>query len=102
MSTTRTAAAYRLHALDTVPPKPGLARVGDGSGAAIEVEVWELSEAAFGSFVAEIPGPLGIGALELADGTTVRGFICEPYALDGSPDITAFGGWRAYRASLAK
>ncbi len=60
----------------------------------------ELTGAAFGSFVAEIPAPLGIGELELADGSTVRGFICEPFALEGSPDITAFGGWRAYRASL--
>lgn len=50
--------------------------------------------------IAEIAAPLGIGELELADGSTVRGFICEPFALGGSPDITAFGGWRAYRASL--
>ena len=100
VSTTRTAASYRLHALSTTTPKPGLARVVDGSGASIEVEVWELTEAAFGSFVAEIPAPLGIGELELADGSKVRGFICEPFALEGSPDITEFGGWRAYRASL--
>ena len=99
-STTLTAPVYRLHALATVPPKPGLVRMTDGSGASIEVEVWQLTDEAFGSFVAEIPAPLGIGELQLADGSTVRGFICEPYALAGSPDITAFGGWRAYRASL--
>ena len=102
ISTTRTAAAYRLHALPTTPPKPGLVRVTDGSGAAIEVEVWELTTTAFGSFVADIPAPLGIGTLELADGSTVAGFICEPYALVGTPDITDFGGWRAYRASLIR
>lgn len=100
VSTTRTAATYRLHALPTTPPKPGLVRVTDGSGAAIEVEVWELTTKAFGSFVADIPAPLGIGTLELADGSTVAGFICEPYALVGTPDVTHFGGWRAYRASL--
>jgi allophanate hydrolase len=98
--TTTTASTYRLHALDTVPPKPGLVRVETG-GAPIEVEVWALDEAAFGSFVAEVPTPLCIGTVELADGTTSKGFLCESWALDGAPDITHHGGWIAYRASLA-
>ena len=69
-------------------------------GAAIIVELWDVPQARFGEFVAEIPPPLGIGNLELADGRWVKGFICEPYALDGARDITSFGGWRAYIASL--
>jgi allophanate hydrolase len=32
----------------------------------------------------------------------VKGFICEPWALADAQDITAFGGWRAYIASLNK
>ena len=68
----------------------------------IEIEVWALTEAAFGAFVAEIPPPLGIGALELEDGTSVKGFICEPIGLEGARDITEFGGWLAFRQSLAK
>lgn len=96
---TRTASNYKLYALaDTVPPKPGLARVEEG-GAPVEVEVWELPLRAFGSFVAEIPPPLGIGSLLLEDGSSVKGFICEPWALVGARDITSFGGWRAYLAS---
>jgi allophanate hydrolase len=67
-----------------------------GSGAAIEVEVWGLGSAAFGSFVAAVPPPLGIGTLQLIDGSTVKGFICEPAALAGATDITSFGGWRAF------
>jgi allophanate hydrolase len=47
-----------------------------------------------------IPSPLGIGTLQLADGSSVQGFICEPHALVGAQDITHFGGWRAYIASL--
>lgn len=101
LRTTHTTDAYRLHALaGTVPPKPGLVRGEPGTGAAIEVEVWAITPAAFGSFVAAIPPPLGIGTLQLADGTTVKGFICEPAALAGAKDITSFGGWRAYRRSL--
>ena len=92
----KTAPEYHLYALaGTVPPKPGLQRIEEG-GAAIEVEVWELSPAAFGDFVARIPAPLGIGTLKLEDGELVKGFLCEPYALQGALDITHFGGWRAY------
>jgi len=100
LTRTRTAAAYRLHALaGTVPPKPGLTRTADGDGAAIEVEVWELDTTAFGAFTAEVPPPLGIGTVVLDDGTSVKGFICEPAGLAGATDITRFGGWRAYLAA---
>lgn len=95
---TTTSADYRLYALPgTVPPKPGLARVAEG--AAIIVELWDVPQARFGEFVAEIPPPLGIGNVQLADGRWVKGFICEPYALEGARDITAFGGWRAFIAA---
>lgn len=103
----RTAPCYRLYALaGPVPPKPGLKRVipGDGGeGASIEVEVWEMPLDRFGSFVALVPPPLAIGTLLLDDGSAVKGFVCEPYALapEAAADITAHGGWRAYLASSA-
>ena len=97
----RTAPAYRLYAMaNASPPKPALVHVGEG-GAAIEVEVYELDVAAFGSFVAEVPPPLAIGTVTLDDGTDVKGFVAEPRALAGADDITALGGWRAYMASRA-
>ncbi|HEY4245363.1 MAG TPA: allophanate hydrolase [Lacunisphaera sp.] len=97
LRTTRTTDAYRFYTLPgTTPPKPGLVRGAAGTGAMIEVEVWGLNAASFGSFVAAIPPPLGIGTLQLIDGTTVKGFICEPAALAGANDITSFGGWRAF------
>lgn len=89
------AAAYRLYALPGGPPaRPGMIR--DESGRAIEVEVWEMPAAAFGGFVAAIPPPLGIGSLELDDGSWVKGFICEGYATQAARDITELGGWRRY------
>jgi len=97
IASTTTAPAYRLYALaDTKPPKPGLVHVG-ADGAPIEIEVWELEAGAFGSFVAEVPPPLAIGTIELPDGSTVKGFVCEPRALAGARDITSHGGWRGYR-----
>jgi len=90
-----TAPTYRLYAMaDSVPPKPALVHSEDG--AAIAVEVYELDVAAFGSFVVEVPAPLAIGTVTLADGTSVKGFVAEPRALDGAEDITHLGGWRAY------
>jgi len=100
---TRTSPHYRLYALaNTQPPKPGLRRVAEILPQGIEIEVWQLDHAAFGSFVAEIPPPLGIGTLELEDGGSVKGFLCEPIGLDDAHDITQFGGWLAFRRSLAK
>ncbi len=102
MRTTATAAEYRLYALaGTSPPKPGLVRTDTGEGAAVEVETWALDPAAFGRFVARVPAPLCIGTVELADGSTVKGFLCEPRAVSGALDITRHGGWRAYLAAGA-
>lgn len=95
----KTAAEYRLYALpNTVPPKPGLARVSSG-GSAIEVEVWELTAEAFGQFMKGVPAPMTIGTCILEDGSKVHGFGCEPIALEGATDISEFGGWRAYLRS---
>lgn len=98
LACTRTAPEYRFYALAGGPPaRPGLVRV-ERDGAAIEVEVWELPLSEFGSFVAGIPAPLGIGTTVLADGSRVSGFICEPLGVAGAEDITAWGGWRAWLA----
>jgi allophanate hydrolase len=100
VKTARTKPIYRFFALPgTVPPKPGLLRVNEPTSNGIEVEVWEMGAADFGSFVDAIPGPLGIGTLELEDGDLVKGFLVEAYAVKDAPDITQTGGWRAYLKS---
>jgi len=100
----RTASDYRLYALDTEPPKPGLVRSGPVAPAAsasdpgsIVGEVWRLPAAGFGTFVAALPAPMAIGSVTLDDGTTVTGFTVEAHAVEGAEDITHHGGWRAYR-----
>jgi allophanate hydrolase len=101
LEATATAPDYRLYALDTTPPKPGMLRVDAGAGSSIRLELWALSAAAFGKFVAAIPPPLGIGTIRLADGRGVKGFVVEPAAINGARDISAFGGWRAFMAEKA-
>jgi len=97
IKTCRTAAGYRLFALEgTVPPKPGLVRDSRFSGSGIEVEVWAVPENLFGGFMAAVPAPLGIGSATLDNGEVVKCFICEGCAIEGATEITAFGGWRNY------
>jgi allophanate hydrolase len=99
---TRTTPDYRLYALAGGPPRrPGLLRVADGEGGAIEVEVWTLNAEGFGRFVAGIPSPLGIGTLRLADGSSLKGFLVEPQGVIGAKDITELGGWRRFVTELA-
>ena len=97
VAASETAPNYRLYAMaESTPPKPALVHSDDG--AAIAVEVYELGVTEFGSFVAEVPPPLAIGTVQLADGTSVKGFVAEPRALAGAEDITHLGGWRAFIA----
>jgi allophanate hydrolase len=96
-----TAPDYTLYALSTTPPKPGMLRVDPGKGSSIELELWALSAAAFGNFVAAIPPPLSIGTIRLADGRDVKGFLVEPLAINSARDISSFGGWRAFMAEKA-
>ena len=87
----RTRPRYRLHDLGS---RPGLVRVAEGGGA-VAGEVWALPEAAIGALLAQVPAPLGFGSVELEDGACL-GFLCEAAGAEGTPDITATGGWRAH------
>ena len=97
--TVRSAPVYRMLALPGGPPhRPGMVRVAQG-GASIEMEIWTMPAREFGSFVAGIGSPLGIGTVLLEDGKQVQGFVCEAIAAEGATDITHHGGWRAYLAA---
>ncbi|HWS57462.1 MAG TPA: allophanate hydrolase [Actinotalea sp.] len=98
---TRTARRYRLFALPGepgAPARPGLVRVST-RGEQIAAEVYRLPVVELGALVAGIPAPLGIGTVELDDGSSVLGFLCEEVATRTARDITAHGGWRAFLAS---
>ncbi len=88
----QTVSAYRLHALGA---RPGLLRGAEG--AAIAGEVWALPTGAIGTLLAQVPPPLGLGTVALADGPCL-GFLAEAAGVALAPDITHFGGWRAWLA----
>ena len=98
----RTSPEYRFYALaNTTPPKPGLVREPGFEGPGIALEIWAVPEHQFGSFVAGVPPPLGIGSVQLDTGDWVKGFICEPAGIAGATDITESGGWKNYLAGVA-
>ena len=93
----RTGPLYRLYELDAAaPPRPGLLRFASGEGAKIRVEVWELNSENFGAFMENVSAPLCIGTIELEDGKSVKGFLCEAHVIPAARDITEFGGWVEY------
>nr|MBX2849456.1 hypothetical protein [Acidiferrobacterales bacterium] len=99
VESTTTSAAYELYALaGDSPRRPGLKRVENGH--CIEIEIWEMPSENFGSFVAAIPEPLGIGKVEALSGDWLPSFICEPCGFDDAVNISDYGGWRGYIASL--
>ncbi|GAE28453.1 allophanate hydrolase [Halalkalibacter wakoensis JCM 9140] len=75
-----TAPKYQMIKLSSEPAKPGLIKQASGGGA-ISLEIWKMPLSTFGAFAASIPEPLGIGKVELEDGSEVPGFICQAYAL---------------------
>jgi allophanate hydrolase len=95
-----TAPEYRLFALPD-GKRPGMVR-RPSDGVAIEVEVWDVPSEKLGAFAAGIAAPLGLGKVRLVDGGEVTGFLCEPYATDGTRDISGFGGWRAWLAERGR
>ncbi|RII99793.1 allophanate hydrolase, partial [Clavibacter michiganensis subsp. insidiosus] len=90
-----TAPAYRLHALDTVPPKPGLVATETG-GASITGELWAIPSGRVADVVTQLARPMVVGKVAMADGSEVLGFLCEPQALEDAEDITERGSWRAH------
>ncbi|POF34283.1 allophanate hydrolase [Roseibium marinum] len=100
LETARTSDAYCLYALAGGPPKrPGLVRGETANGGEIELEIWAMPKTQTGSFLAGIPSPLGLGTLELADGRTVKGFICETAGVRGAENITHLKSWRSFTDS---
>ncbi len=90
----RTAPTYRLWSIED--RYPGMLRVKEGEGAAIALELWEVSGAGLiGILEAEPPG-LCLGKVLLETGEQVLGVLAEAYLVEGKPEITRYGGWREY------
>lgn len=98
----RTKALYLLYARTGGPsPKPGVVKVGRPRGAALEVEVWDLPEAAIAELATLTDPPVSLGQMVLESGETVYGYLCDPAGLGDARDVTEFGGWRTFLSAMA-
>jgi allophanate hydrolase len=95
----RTAPSYRMVALDTRPPKPGVYRSDDG--AELVGEQWLVSEGGLGRFLAALPEPMLLGSVRLNDGRAAIGFACDAVAAAEGRDITEYGDWLTATAALS-
>ncbi len=73
-------------------------KVKDGTGTSIYLELFKLPTENVGCFLEQIPPPLGLGTLDLEDGGSVKGFICEGYVASANSgfeveDITHLRSW---------
>ncbi len=96
---TKTASCYRVWSIQD--RYPGMLRVTSG-GAPVSCEVWEISPDGLADILNREPAGLTIGKVKLDDDTEVFGVLAEPWVVEGMREITAFGGWREYTASLDK
>ncbi|HEY9625561.1 MAG TPA: gamma-glutamylcyclotransferase [Crinalium sp.] len=94
---TTTEPAYRLWSIND--QHPAMLKVANG-GEAIAVEVWKVPPAGICSILLREPPGLCIGKVRLIDGQIVLGVLGEPFLCEGQPEITQWGGWRAYTAAL--
>jgi len=94
-----TAARYRFFSVRD--EFPGLVDVGPADGGSIVGELYDVPlRVLLDDFLPEEPAELELGVIELADGRAVLAMQLRPEERERHHDITASGGWHAYRASL--
>ncbi len=94
-----TAPGYRIHSIGD--RHPGMYEVDKG-GVAVAGELYEVPDAVRRRVEAGEPPGLYCGPVRLADGRVVDGILYPRELAEGThPDISAHGGWRAYRAAAA-
>jgi allophanate hydrolase len=97
LESVQTADCYRLLALPGGAIRRPALVIAPHGGATIGAELWRLPIATIGSFLRDIPAPLGLGEVTLNDGRRVKGFIAAAGGVDPeADDVTRFGDWRAY------
>lgn len=90
-----TAPIYRLWNINNLYP----AMLRDGQeGAAISVELWDISPGSLATILENEPPGLTVGRILLEDGRSVLGILGEPYLVLNGEEITQYRGWREYRS----
>jgi gamma-glutamylcyclotransferase (GGCT)/AIG2-like uncharacterized protein YtfP len=96
----RTAPVYRLYSIGDV--HPGMFEVATG-GVSVAGEMYRMSDEIWARVEAGEPPHLYCGPVKLADGRTVDGILFPREHAEGKhKDISEFGDWRVYMASVKR
>lgn len=95
-----TAPCYRLWSIDDNNPAMLRVPADDPCAVSVAVEVWQVPAAGLASVLMKEPAGLSVGKVSLSDGEVVLGVIGEPELVRGRKEISSYGGWRKYIASL--
>jgi gamma-glutamylcyclotransferase (GGCT)/AIG2-like uncharacterized protein YtfP len=94
----RTAPRYRL--LSVGGRHPAMIPAGVGPGAAISGELYELDLVQLQRVLEHEPPGLGLGVVELEDGSRTLGILWTARNMpESATDISIYGGWREYRTA---
>ena len=90
-----TAPSYRVHSIGE--RHPGMYEVASG-GVSVAGELYDVPDDVWHRVEAGEPPNLYCGPVKLSDGRVVDGILYPRALAEGKhPDISAYGGWRAYR-----
>jgi len=96
----RTAPVYRLYSIGDV--HPGMFEVATG-GVSVAGEMYRMSDETWARVEAGEPPHLYRGPVKLSDGRTVDGILFPREHAEGKhKDISDFGDWRAYMATVKR
>ena len=91
---------YRLYSIEDI--HPGMFEVEEG-GVSVTGEMYSISDEIFQRVKNGEPSGLYFGDVKLNNGSTVKGVLFpREIAESNHKDISNFGDWRAYIASLKK
>ena len=91
---------YRLYSIDDI--HPGMFEVEEG-GVSVAGEMYSMSDEIFQRVKNGEPAGLYFGDVKLNNGSTVKGVLFPRETAESNyKDISNFGDWRAYIASLKK
>lgn len=95
----KTAARYRMHAVAN-DWHPGIYETGTG-GVALVGELYALTGEQYAQLEATEPPHMYAADITLDDGQVVTAFLYPKTLIDENewPDISAYGGWAAYKAA---
>jgi allophanate hydrolase len=93
-----TAPRYRLFEVDGRWP----ALIEDENGVAIAAELYEIDESHLARLAELEPPGWDRAAIELADGRSAEAFLGDPGLRARGHDVSAHGGWAAFRADRSR